>query len=44
MNYYINGRELDNVELKCLVVSHGLNIDRAVYKRFAGQYRLDPNA
>lgn len=44
MKYIWDGREIDAVELKCLVVSRGLTIDRSVYKKFAGTHRLSPNA
>ena len=44
MNYYVDGQLVDSVELKCLVVSRGLKIDREVYQKLGGQYRLDPNA
>jgi hypothetical protein len=44
MTYQWDGRTIDSVELKCLVVSRGLTIDRAVYKKFGGAYRLSPNA
>ena len=44
MNYYVDGQLVDSVELKCLVVSRGLKIDREVYQKLSGQYRLYPNA
>lgn len=44
MNYKYANYELDSVELKCMVVSHGLKIDKAVYKRFGDKFRLNPNA
>ena len=44
MTYNWDGREIDAVELKCLVVSRGLTIDRAVYRKFGLTHRLSPNA
>lgn len=42
--YEIEGRELDSVELKALVVSRGLKIDKAVYQTLGKNYRIYPNA
>ena len=44
MKYIYQNREIDSVELKCLVVSHGLTIDKAVYQRFSPTRRLNANA
>jgi hypothetical protein len=41
--YRIENTELDSVELKCLVVSRGLKVDREVYRRFSETNRLDIN-
>ena len=42
--YEIEGRELDSVELKALVVSRGLKIDKSVYQKLGKDYRIYPNA
>jgi len=42
--YYFNKQEIDSVELKCLLVSRGLKIDKEVYKKFGKEYRLHTNA
>lgn len=44
MNYYLDDQLVDSVELKCMVVSRGLKIDREVYQKYSGEYRLYPNA
>ena len=44
MKYIYQNREIDSVELKCLVVSHGLTIDKAVYQHFSPTHRLNANA
>jgi hypothetical protein len=36
--------DIDSVELKCLLVSRGLKIDREVYKTFKNTHRIYPNA
>lgn len=41
--YRLNGMEIDSVELKCLVVSRGLKVDREVYQRYSKTNRLDVN-
>ena len=38
------GETVDSVELKCLVFSRGLKIDREVYQKCGKDYRIDPNA
>ena len=38
------GETVDSVELKCLVVSRGLKIDREVYQKCGRDYRIYPNA
>ena len=43
MNYKLEGETVDSVELKCMVISRGLKIDRAVY-RYGQNFRLYPNA
>lgn len=35
---------IDSVELKCLLISRGVKIDRDVYKKFNTLYRINPNA
>lgn len=42
--YEIEGRELNSGELKELVVSRRLKIDRAVYQTLGKDYRIYPNA
>ena len=44
MKYIYQNREIDSVELKCLVVSNGLTIDKAGYQRFSPTRRLNANA
>ena len=44
MEFYVGGTAVDSVELKCLVVSRGLKIDREVYQKCGGEYRIYPNA
>lgn len=41
--YTIGNETVDSIELKCLVVSRGLKVDKKVYKRFSDEYRLDVN-
>lgn len=41
--YEIEGRELDSVELKALVVSRGLKIAKLVYQKLGKDYRIYPN-
>jgi hypothetical protein len=43
MMYLIEGEQVDSVELKCLVVSRGVKVDKAVYKQYAQVSRLDIN-
>jgi len=44
MNKYLyEGQEIDSVELKCLLVSRGLKVDKEVYRSFAKTNRLDIN-
>ena len=40
--YSVAGCTLNSVELKCLVVSHGLKIDRNVYKKLGKAHRCCP--
>ena len=44
MFFKVSGETVDSVELKCLVVSRGLKIDRDVYQKFGKDYRIYPNA
>ena len=44
MTYSLDGQLVDSVVLKCLVVSQGLKIDREVYQKLGGNYRVYPNA
>lgn len=44
MNFRIAGQTVDSVELKCLVVSRGLKIDREVYQVCGKTHRIYPNA
>jgi len=39
--YQINGEKLDCVDLKCLVISRGVNVDKDVYKTFSVDNRLN---
>jgi hypothetical protein len=39
--YTIEGQTLNSIELKCLLVSLGVQVDSAVYKRFGDAYRLN---
>ncbi len=39
--YMIDGMEIDSVELKCLVVSRGVKVDKAIYRRFSKSCRLN---
>ncbi len=41
--YEIDGKKVDSIELKCLVVSRGLKVKRQVYRNFSGSCRLDSN-
>jgi hypothetical protein len=44
MNQYtIDGETLTSLELKCLLVSRGVQVDSAVYRRFGHEYRLSVN-
>ena len=38
--YTIAGEEIDSIELKCLVVSRGVKVDKDVYKKFSTEHRL----
>ena len=45
MNQYkIENKSLDSVELKALVVSRGVKIDKIIYKKFSKDYRIYPNS
>jgi len=38
--YRVGKQEIGSVELKCLLVSRGVKVDKEVYRRYSGQYRL----
>lgn len=44
MYFKVLGETVDSVELKCLVVSRGVIIDREVYQKCGKDYRIYPNA
>lgn len=44
MIFFVGGKAVDSVELKCLVVSRGLKIDKEVYQKCGKEYRIYPNA
>lgn len=44
MFFNVAGETVDSVELKCLVISRGLKIDREVYQKCGKDYRIYPNA
>ena len=44
MEFEVGGQRVDSVELKCLVVSRGLKIDREVYRECGNNFRIYPNA
>ena len=44
MFFNVAGETVDSVELKCLVISRGLKIDREVYQKCGREYRIYPNA
>ena len=44
MGFEVGGQKVDSVELKCLVVSRGLKIDREVYRERGKDFRIYPNA
>jgi len=39
--YVVDGVEIDSVDLKCLVVSRGIKVDKEMYKIFSSDYRLN---
>jgi hypothetical protein len=39
MNFFVGGQAVDSVELKCLVVSRGLKIDKEVYQKCGKDFR-----
>jgi len=39
-NYYIGKIKIDSVDLKCLIVSRGIKVDKEVYKKFSLVNRL----
>ena len=44
MEYRVGGDTVDSVELKCLVISRGLKVDREVYRDCGRDHRIYPNA
>ena len=44
MNFLVDGETVDSVELKCLVISRGLKIDKEVYQKCGKDFRIYPNA
>ena len=44
MDFQWNGQTIDQIELKCLLVSRGLKIDKEVYKTMGRDHRIYPNA
>ena len=44
MTYQLGNETLDSIELKCMVISRGLKIDREVYQKLGKDYRIYPNA
>lgn len=44
MTYKLGNETLDSIELKCMVISRGLKIDREVYQKLGKDYRIYPNA
>ena len=44
MYFKVAGETVDSVELKCLIISRGLKIDREVYQKCSKDYRICPNA
>jgi hypothetical protein len=36
--------DMDSVELKCLLVSRGVRVDKDIYRVFGKDYRINPNA
>lgn len=44
MNYKIGTETVDSVELKCLIISRGLKIDKEIYKKCGKNFRIYSNA
>ena len=42
--YIFADYNLDSIELKCLLISRGLKINKEVYKKFSKSHRIYPNA
>jgi len=40
-SYIIDGTKIDSVDLKCLVVSRGIKVDKEIYKKFSQDNRLN---
>lgn len=43
MNFNIEGQQVDSVILKALLISRGVKVSNAVYRSFAGNFRLSTN-
>lgn len=41
--YRLGNIEIDSIELKCLLISKGMNVRRKVYKDFSDKKRIYPN-
>ena len=39
--YVIDGISIDSIDLKCMVVSKGVKVDKEVYNRFSNEFRLN---
>ena len=44
MRYKFAQYDVDSVELKCLLISRGLKIDREIYRKLGNTHRIYPNA
>ena len=44
MNYTLDQETVDSVELKCMVISRGVKIDKEVYQKLGDDFRIYPNA
>ena len=42
-SYVVDGVSVDSIDLKCLVVSRGIKVDKAVYRIFSESFRLSVN-
>ena len=41
--YVFEGREIDSLDLKSLIITRGVRVNDGVYKRFRDEYRVNPN-